>query len=178
MSLRACCLVCLAATFAAACGGSGGGGDVVDWSQPRVPPVLTPLPGHSFSVPAGGAVRIDFDSPEAGDLLATVDWQDPANNLVAAFTGRGCHSINDALARRCTDAEVGGLPSTCPAKPRSLYTYFYRPVALRLWIANTGETSESGSVALLHCKDAPNCGATLSCAQCTSVMLDRRSCGP
>jgi hypothetical protein len=167
----------IAVTAAVLLLGCGRPGDVVDpFSQPHVPPILTPLPALSFSVPAGGAAQLDFDGAEAGYLFATVEWQDPANNVVAVFTGRGCHSVNDALSGGCRDAEVQGSQSTCRAKPRTLTVSFLQPVALRLWIANTGSSAESGRVELMHCKDAPNCGATLSCAQCGLYALDRRSC--
>jgi hypothetical protein len=129
-------------------------------------------------VAAGAAVRLDFDLPQAGDLMATVDWQDPANNLVAVFTGRGCHSVNDALSGRCRNAEVSDFASTCPAKPRITGHANYAPVALRLWIANTGATADAGNVALTHCHEAPNCAATGSCAQCLVELLRRSSCAP
>ena len=59
---------------------------------------------------------------------------------------------------------------------RTLRAYFFRPAALRLWIANPGTSAESGRVEIIHCKDAPNCRDSGSCAQCTLAYLDRRSC--
>jgi hypothetical protein len=170
----------MAAALPAACGGGGGGVTRRDVDlERRTPPLsFTQLPDMPFEVAPGAAVRLDFELAQAGDLAATIDWRDPANNLVAVFTSRGCHSVNDALAHRCSDTEVSEFASTCPAKPRVLVHSNYAPVALRLWIANTGATAESGDVALTQCVDAPDCGATGSCMACFFEMLRRRSCAP
>jgi len=178
MSFRVFCGLSLSLLLLPACGGGGAGasGPLDPYSQPKVPPVMTPMPSLAFSVPPGGAVKLDFDGPQAAYLFATLDWSDPGNNLVAVFTGRGCYSINDALAGLCSDSDVYGSRSTCVAKPRTLTASYYRPVALRLWIANLGSAEDAGRVDLIQCTDAPNCGASMSCAQCTSEALRRRSC--
>jgi hypothetical protein len=164
-----------AAALLTACGGSVTRDVDVQRSPP--PPIYTSLPDMPFAVGPGAAVRLDFEVPEAGKLAATIDWQDPANNLVAVFTDRGCHSVNDALAWRCSSSEVNGHASTCPAKPRVLAHSNYAPVALRLWIANTGTTADSGKVSLSHCRENPDCAATGSCLQCWSAS-PRSSCSP
>lgn len=166
----------MVAMLSAACGDHGTG--IPDATTATPPPIRTPLPDMPFTVPAGGAARLDFEVPERGSIFATIDWQDSAKNLVAVVTGRGCHSVNDALAGRCSEPGVITLASTCPAKPRRLHVGVYTPAALRLWIANTGATSESGGAELIHCKDAPNCGATGSCTQCLVEGLRLRSCTP
>lgn len=176
MSKRFLCVLVSALSLQPACGGSGDSPFYPSDRAVPLPPVLTPLPSLSFAVPAGGSVRLDFDGPEAASLFATLDWQDPGNKLVATFTGRGCHSVNDALAGLCTDSELQSSRSDCAAKPRTLTAYYWRPVALRLWIANLGPSTESGHVDLLQCTDAPNCGASASCAQCIAEALRRRSC--
>ena len=159
---------------------AGCGGSVTrnDDAGVAAPPTYVTLPALSFTVPPGGSTRIDFDVAEAGDLVATLDWQDPANNVIAVFTDNKCQSVNEALSGRCRTAVVNAFASTCPAKPRVMVHPNYAPVTLRLWIANTGATTDSGSVALSHCREAPNCGATMSCAQCLVETLDRRSCAP
>jgi hypothetical protein len=167
----------MGAVLMAGCGGSVTR-RVEDEHRLPPAPTFTALPGMPFTVEPGGAARLDFEVAEPGDVVATIDWQDPANNLVAVFTGRGCHSINDALAGRCRTSEVSGMASTCPAKPRVAIHFTYAPVALRLWIANTGATADSGNVGLTVCRDAPDCGATGSCMQCTNEVLRRRSCAP
>ena len=177
MDPRTLCFLLVTATLLPGCGANVAGVDDT-FRKPRVPPVLTPMPSLAFEVRAGGATRLDFEVPQAAYLLASVDWTYRDDNVVAVFTGRGCHDINDALAGRCPDPEVQGSPSTCPAKPRNLYTSFYAPVALRLWVANTGTADESGVVGLTLCQDAPDCGATGSCGQCISEALSRRSCAP
>jgi len=177
MSSRSLSLLSLPVALLLGCGDAGSPTGPDPFSQPRVPPVLTPLPGFTFTVPAGGSVKFDFDGPVAGYMVATVDWQDPANKVMAAFTGRGCHTVNDAIAGPCDDPDVYGSRATCDAKPQGLSAHYYRPAALRLWIANAGSTADAGSVTLIHCTDAPNCGASASCAQCISWALQRRSCG-
>ena len=164
-----------AAALITACGGSMTR-DVDREHRDPPPPIFTALPAMAFTVAPGGSARLDFDVPETGYLVATIDWQDPANNLVAVFTDRGCHSINDALAWRCSTSEVSDHASTCPAKPRTMVHTNYAPVALRLWIANTGATADSGNVTLTQCRNAPDCGATGSCMQCSTETFRRRSC--
>jgi hypothetical protein len=169
-------LSCIALLAACGSGGHVTGGP--DGTRQTTPPILTPLPDMPFTVPAGGAVRLDFEVSGPRYVFATVDWQDPANNLTAVFTGRGCHSVNDALGGRCLDMEVHATASTCPAKPRGLNASFYVPVALRLWVANTGATPESGNVRLTHCNEPPDCGATGSCMECSVEAGRRSSCTP
>jgi hypothetical protein len=166
----------LVAMLPAACGGDVTGVRGETGEPP--PPIRTPLPDMPFTIPAGGAARLDFEVAERGDILASIEWQDSAKNLVAVVTGRGCHSVNDALAGRCSEPGVVTSASTCPVKPRRLHVGVYTPAALRLWIANTGATAESGGVELMHCKEAPNCGATGSCTQCLVEGLTLRSCAP
>jgi hypothetical protein len=175
MLVRNICFLLVVSMLPAAC---GGGGPVTGGAGEAPPPTRTPLPDMPFTVAAGGAVRLDFDVAEPGSIFASIDWQDPARNLVAVVTGRGCHSVNDALAGRCSEPGVVAVASTCHVKPRRLHVGVYTPAALRLWIANTGADTESGGVALVHCKEAPDCGATGSCTQCLVEGLTLRSCAP
>ena len=174
MRLRNIRILLMVAMLPTACGGdvTGVRGGI---GEPP-PPIRTPLADMPFTIPAGGAARLDFEVAERGDILASIDWQDAGKNLVAVVTGRGCHSVNDALAGRCSEPGVVTSASTCPAKPRHLHVGVYTPAALRLWVANTGATAESGGVSLMHCKEAPNCGATGSCTQCLVEGLTMRSC--
>ena len=117
------------AALLSACGG-GVTRDPVD-DRPPPAPIFTALPDMPFTVDAGGSARLDFDVPEPGYVVATIDWQDLANSLLAVFTGRGCHSVNDALGWRCATSEVSDHASTCAAKPRILVHPNYAPVALQ-----------------------------------------------
>ena len=166
----------MAAVLSAACGGSPTGNGGGDREPP--PPTHTSLPALAFTVTPGGSTRLDFEVAQPGSLVATIDWTFAENNLVAVITGRGCQSVNDALAGRCRNSEVSGFASSCAVKPRVVEHTNYAPVALRLWVANTGASAESGQVTLTHCRDAPDCGATGSCAQCLMDALRRRSCAP
>ena len=176
MKSRTASALLIAAALAAACGRSLTGG--VDGDGEPPPPIRTTLPTLEFTVAPGGSARLDFEVGEPGSLVATIDWTASENNLVAVITGRGCQSVNDALAGRCRNSEVSGSASTCPAKPRLVAHTNYAPVALRLWIANTGARADSGHVAMTHCRDAPDCGATGSCTQCLVDAQRRRSCAP
>jgi hypothetical protein len=145
--------------------------------QPQdYPPVKSVLLDDPFELPPGASVAVDLQTPESGDLVATIDWTHSSNNVVAVFASPRCASVNLALAGGCAEYVHGGRPSLCPAKPRVVTASVVGSTPVRLYVANTGATAESGRVSITLCRDARGCGAGMACGQCAFGRVAPASC--
>jgi hypothetical protein len=163
---RGCRAALMIATLASAC---GGGSQVVVLptaaGDAAFPAVYTTVAIVDFALAPGTARAIDLSLPMTDILYATIDWTDPSNNVVAAFTPRSCDNVNLALGGVCY-GDLSSQVSVCPAKPRTLRWGLFRPYEARLWVANLGAGAESGVVQFTTCNDTPGCGAAAACAKC------------
>jgi hypothetical protein len=163
-------------------GACGGSSPAIPESRPEdYPPIKTVVVDASFKLEPLGAALFEFGIPEAEpainvDVFATVDWTLPSNNVVAAFGGESCGDANLALAGKCTAGILLARPSLCPAKPRILTAIGTSGARLKLFVANTGASLESGRVQVVLCQDAPGCEAAAACSQCFSEKLRTESC--
>jgi hypothetical protein len=138
------------------------------------PPIKTTLLNEPFALAPGTSAAIDFQVPDTGDVVATVDWTYASNEVLAVFAGRSCPSVNHALAGSCNQGVFQAPASTCPAKPRIIAATVVGGAPVRLYVANTGPAAESGRVQITQCRDAPGCAAGMACGQCSLEKL--RSC--
>jgi hypothetical protein len=157
----------------AGCGGSSG---FPEYRPQDYPPLKTTLLNSPFELVPGAAAAFDLEVPESGDLFATVDWTNPANNVVAVFSSQRCASVNLALAGSCAEGISVATPSLCPAKPRIVTASVTTGGRVRLYVANAGTSFESGRVQITLCRDAPGCGAAAACAQCLVEKMRIESC--
>jgi hypothetical protein len=60
-------------------------------------------------VEPGGQRFVDFTVPRRGALVVTVQWNDPANSVIAVLTGSGCRNLRnpdgDCTARHSIERE-------------------------------------------------------------------------
>jgi hypothetical protein len=136
----------------------------------------------AFALPPLESQRFDFSIPEAAvagsiDVFVTVDWTSPASNVVAVIGGGTCEDVNLALAGGCTAGVYLTRPSLCQAKPRIVTAQATSGAPLRLFVANTGATPESGRIQVVLCTDAPDCAAGAACGQCSLERSRVESCG-
>jgi hypothetical protein len=134
-----------------------------------------------FELPPGASARFDLRAPPhdpdwSFDLFATIDWTDPANNVVAAFGGESCGGVNLALAGACGAGVHQTRPSLCAAKPRVVTAVATSSSLVRLFVANAGATFESGRVQITLCEDHPDCAEGAACAQCGLEKMNAESC--
>jgi len=156
-----------------------------DFPEPRpadYPSTRTVALEAAFALPPLGSQRFDFSIPEAAvaasiSVFVTVDWTSPANNVAAVIGGGTCEDVNLALAGSCTAGVYLTRPSLCPAKPRIVTAQATSGAPLRLFVANTGATPESGRVQVVLCTDAPDCAAGAACGQCDLERWRIESCG-
>ena len=128
-----------------ACGGgggtttpSGGGGT----TQPTT--VTTTLPTFTFnSVPPGVVVFTDISVNGSGTLSTTADWTFASSDIDLYVTATTCAATNtNNLQSGCT--AIGRTVSPT-AKPERL-TVNVAQGNYRLWIANFGPSTESGTL--------------------------------
>jgi len=157
---------------AAACGGPS---SVFPEVRPEdFPPIKTILLNEPFALAPGASAAFDFQIPDTGDVLATVDWTYASNEVLAVFSSRGCPGVNQALAGSCNQGVFQAPASTCPAKPRAVAATVVGGAPVRLYVANIGPAAESGRVQITQCRDAPGCAGGMACGQCSLEKL--RSC--
>lgn len=167
-------LAAVAAAFA--CAGCSSSPGFPEHRPQDYPPVETVILEQGFALGSGAATAIDFQMPQTGDLIATVDWTHASNNVVATFSSQRCADVNLALAGACAEHVHQARPSTCPAKPRVVTANSTSGSPVRLYVANAGSTAESVRVRVVLCRDAPDCAQGLACAQCLTRVLGQDSC--
>jgi hypothetical protein len=96
----------IAALAACGCSGSSPTGPSAPTTETSTMVVLS----QSFDdVEAGGQRTVDFTVPRRGGLVVTVQWNDPANSVVAVLTGTGCRNLRnphgDCTARHSIERE-------------------------------------------------------------------------
>ena len=122
----------------------GGGGD------PVIPPVTTPpqvtttLPTFTFnSVPPGVVVFTDVSINGTGTLTLTADWTFSSSDIDVYVTSTACGATTtNNLQSGCT--AIGRTTATA-TKPERL-NVSVSPGNYRLWIANFGPSTESGTL--------------------------------
>jgi hypothetical protein len=128
-----------------ACGGgtttpsnNNGGGT----TQPTT--VTTTLPTFTFnSVPPGVAVFTDISVNGSGTLSTTADWTFSSSDIDIYVTATSCAATNtNNLQSSCTAI---GRTTSGTAKPERL-TVNVAQGNYRLWIANFGPSTESGTL--------------------------------
>ena len=129
-----------------ACGGGGGTTSPSNSGGSNPPPstVTTTLPTFTFnSVPPSVVVFTDVAINGTGTLSLTADWTFASSDIDVYVTATSCAATNITnLQSSC--AAIGRTVSTA-AKPERLTV----PVAqgnYRLWIANFGPATESGTL--------------------------------
>jgi hypothetical protein len=160
----------------AAFSGCGGAPVFPDPRPDDFPPVMTMLAAEAFGLEPGSSVAVDFHVPDGGDLIATVDWTHASNNVVAALAAQSCANVNLALGGSCRQGLTFTQPSTCVAKPRILTASIAGASGVRLYVANVGDSLESGQIRVELCRDAPACGSAMACGQCLLRKQDLESC--
>jgi hypothetical protein len=126
--------------------GCGGGGDSNPVGPTPPQTVTTTLPTSTFVGIVPGEVRFtDVTVNVTGTLTATLDWTFASNDLDIYVTSSSCTvtTTND-IQNVCS--AIGRTTSTS-AKPERL-TVSVTPGPVRVWAANFGPTSESGTLAI------------------------------
>lgn len=128
-----------------ACGGGGnggGGGGVV--SPPVSQPVTTTLPTFTFnSVPPGVVVFTDVTINGTGTMSLTADWTFSSSDIDVYVTSTSCAaSTTSNLQSGCSAI---GRTTAVATKPERL-TVNVSQGNYRLWIANFGPSTESGTL--------------------------------
>lgn len=127
---------------------------------------------EEFVLPPAKVTLLDFEVPPWHTLRISVDWTFPSNNVIAVLTSSECPDITSALQGRCQAratswAPTFPLPDLGMRKPRVLtYDPINVTVPARLWIANAGGTSESGTIEVRYCAVPPDCGRWGMCLAC------------
>lgn len=127
---------------------------------------------EEFVLEPAKVTHLDFEVPPQHTLRISVDWTFPSNNVIAVLTSSECPDITSALQGRCQArttswAPTFPLPDLGPRKPKVLsYNSIHVTVPARLWIANAGGTSESGTIEVRYCAVPPDCGKWGMCLAC------------
>jgi hypothetical protein len=157
------------AILLAACGGGGQPGA----PTPPAPPLARGIVLQAgFALEPGKVTYVDFEVPARHNFHITVDWTFASNNVLAVMTASDCPDVTAALQARCVDRTTSWAPSFPwpnlePRKPRLLsYDPINMTVPARLWIANAGATSESGTIEVRYCAVPPDCGRWGMCLAC------------
>jgi hypothetical protein len=129
-----------------ALGLAGCGGDSGTGPDPTPTTVTTTLPTFTFTSLRPGQVRYtDVQINVTGSLSATLDWTFASNDLDIYVTSTSCSvSTTTGIQTLCT--AIGRTTSTS-SKPERL-TVNVTPGNLRVWAANFGPSSESGTLSL------------------------------
>jgi hypothetical protein len=129
-----------------ACGGGGSptGSSNTGNSNPPPSTVTTTLPTFTFnSVPPGVVVFTDVAINGTGTLSLTADWTFSSSDIDVYVTATSCGATNiNNLQSGC--AAVGRTTATA-VKPERL-TVNVSQGNYRLWIANFGPSTESGTL--------------------------------
>jgi len=164
-----------------AVGGCGSSTGLPEYQAAGYPAVKTVVLEASFELAPLGTTRFGFRVPEQTptrtvDVFAIVDWTHPDNNVVAALTGGSCEDANLALAGACEAGIYHARPSLCSAKPRVVVATGATGALLKLFLANTGASAESGRVQVYTCQDDPDCAEGFACDRCLAEKLETESC--
>jgi hypothetical protein len=178
--LRAAVAASFAGAAIVACGGSSSS-PFPEYRPDDFPPIKTVVLEASFELGPLESTRFDVRVPDSNpdwsfELFATIDWTDPSSNVVAAFGGESCGGVNLALAGTCDAGISFTEPSVCAVKPRVVTATASTRALVRLYVANAGETFESGRVQVVTCRDTPDCGEGAACGQCSLEKREIESC--
>jgi hypothetical protein len=127
-----------------ACGGGGGTTTPSGGGGTTPTTVTTTLPTFTFnSVPPGVAVFTDISVNGTGTLSTTADWTFASSDIDIYVTATTCAASNTTnLQSGCT--AIGRTTATT-TKPERL-TVSVTQGNYRLWIANFGPSTESGTL--------------------------------
>lgn len=129
-----------------ACGGGGGTTTPSNNSGGTQPPstVTNTLPTFTFnSVPPGVAVFTDVTISGTGTMSLTADWTFSSSDIDLYVTSTACAATNVTnLQSSCT--AIGRTTATA-TKPERL-TVNVSQGSYRLWVANFGPSTESGTL--------------------------------
>jgi hypothetical protein len=129
-----------------ACGGGGGTTGASNTGNTNPPPstVTTTLPTFTFnSVPPSVVVFTDVSVNGSGTLSATADWTFASSDIDIYITAPTCAATNvNNLQSGCTAL---GRTTATATKPERL-TVNVAQGNYRLWIANFGPATESGTL--------------------------------
>jgi hypothetical protein len=129
-----------------ACGGGSDGGSGNTTTGSSGGPVTTTLPTYTFTgVPSGSLASTDVTVNGTGTMTAVANWTFSSNDIDIYITSTTCNATNISnIQSGCTN--VGRTTSTF-AKPETL-TVNVNAGNYRVWIANFGPGSESGTLAV------------------------------
>jgi len=101
-------VVALGIAALAACGCSGPS-TTGPSALPTETSTMLVLSQNLDDVEPGGQRLVNFTVPRRGALVVTVQWNDPANSVVASLTGAGCRNLpnpdGDCTARHSVERE-------------------------------------------------------------------------
>ncbi len=126
------------------CGGGDSGSTPAGPSAPQT--ITTTLPTSTFVGIRPGEVRfVDVSVSVTGTLRATLDWTFPSNDLDIYVTTPSCTAVTTSgIQSLCS---VAGRTTSTAAKPE-LLSVSVTPGNVRVWAANFGPRSESGTLAI------------------------------
>jgi len=129
--------VVIAALAACGCSGSSATGPTALATETSTMVVLSQT---LDDVEPGSQRTIDFTVPRRGALVVTVQWNDPANSVVAVLTGAGCRNL------RNPDGDCTRRPSTERERKTGREQFIESPDAAgpyQLLVENEGPGLES-----------------------------------